>query len=58
MSRRNGDRSRSNVQRRHKAKMRARRRELLTAAPAPKASTKVTAIDGKKTADSAKAERL
>jgi hypothetical protein len=56
MSRRNGDRSRSNAQRRHKAKMRARRRELFTALTKP--LDKVVTIDGKKTGDAAKAERL
>jgi hypothetical protein len=56
MSHRNGDRSRSNAQRRHKAKLRARRRELLTSPTQP--AKKVVAIDGKKTTDAAKAERL
>ena len=55
MSKRNGDRSRNNAQRRHKAKLRASRRELYTALTKPIA--KVVAIDGKST-DSAKAERL
>jgi hypothetical protein len=56
MSHRNGDRSRSNAQRRHKTKMRARRRELFTALTKP--FDKVVTIDGKKSTDSAKAERL
>jgi hypothetical protein len=56
MSRRNGDRSRNNAQRRHKAKLRASRRELLTALTKP--IDKVVTIDGKKTTDAAKAERL
>jgi hypothetical protein len=56
MSLRNGDRSRSNAQRRHKAKIRARRRELLTVPTKP--FEKIVRIDGKKTSDAAKAERL
>jgi hypothetical protein len=56
MSQRNGDRSRNNAQRRHKAKLRASRRGLLPGAPKP--FEKVVTIDGKKTTDAAKAERL
>lgn len=56
MSKRNGDRSRSNAQRRHKAKLRARRRELLPGRK--KRLDNVAAIDGKKTKDATKAERL
>ena len=57
MSKRNGDRSRSNAQRRHKAKLRARRRELLPGRTQP--FQKVTAIDSKKKdSDEAKVDRL
>jgi hypothetical protein len=55
MSQRNGDRSRSNVQRRTKAALRLRRRELLAASGKP--SEKVVRIDGK-TTDAARASRL
>lgn len=55
MSLRNGDRSRSNVQRRSKAALRLRRRELRAASD--KRAEKVVRIDGK-TTDAAKASRL
>jgi hypothetical protein len=56
MSQRNGDRSRSHVQRRHKAALRMRRRKLLAAEDKPIA--KIVSIDGKKTSDGDKASRL
>lgn len=55
MSQRNGDRSRSHAQKRHKAKLRARRRELTTYLTQP--IEKVVRIDAK-TKDAAKAGRL
>ena len=47
MSKRNGNRSRNNVQRRHKAALRLRRLELITRKPAEKVvsiSTKQSAV--------------
>jgi hypothetical protein len=56
MSQRNGDRSRSNIQRRSKAALRLRRRELRAGSDKP--VEKIVRIDGKKTTDTAKASRL
>jgi hypothetical protein len=50
MSQRNGDRSRSHAQKRHKSKLRERRRELSAGLRHP--VVKVVSIDGKKTAAS------
>ena len=55
MSQRNGDRSRSHSQKRHKAKLRARRRALTTYLTQP--IQKVTRIDAQ-TTDAGKAGRL